>query len=275
MSWKILTVCGANISELLDVYSDFGVLGAEEVSETEIRLYVDTSRFEPLREGFSKILAQHDLQLCNEEVGVDQNWTIQCEELLEPLTLGELRVVPLHSALLPEKREARDLFLYVGMGFGTGHHATTHMMIEELQKLSYIPRSVLDVGAGSGILSVAAVKYFNAQVCAIEYDSDACENAEVNFSLNGVQDSIEMRTERYTPTSTTYDLIIANVYTEVLCQNESGFCQQLAPGKEILLSGIQHKERGQILETFREPRWHLESERERSGWMFFRLRRNA
>ncbi len=275
MSWKILTVCGANILELLDVYSDFGVLGAEEVSESEIRLYVETSHFEPLREDFSKILAQNDLQLTNEEIGEDQNWTIQCEELLEPLILGDIRVVPLHSARLPEKREARDLFLYVGMGFGTGHHATTHMMIEELQKLPDVPSSVLDVGAGSGILSVAAVKHFNAQVCAIEYDRDACENAEVNFTLNGVQDSIEMRAELYTPSSTRYDLIIANVYTEILCQNEGGFYQQLAPGKALLLSGIQQKERGQILGAFREPRWHLESERERSGWMFFRLRRNS
>ncbi|MCB0334548.1 MAG: 50S ribosomal protein L11 methyltransferase, partial [Bdellovibrionales bacterium] len=200
MNWKKVTIAGDAILELIAHYDTFGVLGAEQVSDVEVQLYVNAEVYDPQKTAFQKLLKQECLSLTSEEKGENQNWTLQCAELLEPRMLGNLRIVPLHEPQPPKESNENDLFVYVGMGFGTGHHATTQMMIEEVQQLSYSPETVLDVGAGSGILSLAVARCFGSKVCAVESDPDACANAAINLSLNSLEQCIELHQEYYTPT---------------------------------------------------------------------------
>ncbi|MEX0892638.1 MAG: 50S ribosomal protein L11 methyltransferase [Gemmatimonadota bacterium] len=130
------------------------------------------------------------------------------------------------------------------MAFGTGEHPTTRGTLRLLQQAAPAGAAVLDVGAGSAVLAIAAARLGAAAALAVEADGDAIDNALENVALNGVADRVEVAharvdaawlAERRAPG---WDLILANVLSSVLVPLLAAFRAALAPGGRLVLSGI-------------------------------------
>ena len=138
-----------------------------------------------------------------------------------------------------------------GMAFGTGHHPTTRMCLELLESHVQPGDRVLDLGCGSGILSIAAAKLGAAEVFGLEIDPIAVSVAECNLRENGVKDSV--RTDEATlphpkAESDGYDLLVANVSAKVITELADHIVGVVRSGGTLIFSGILDKQQTEVIE---------------------------
>ena len=134
-----------------------------------------------------------------------------------------------------------------GMAFGTGHHPTTRMCLEELSRQDLSAKAVLDIGSGSGILSIAAVKLGAQSSFGIDIDENATDSALNNIQMNGVSENITMKTGVLEDLDTTfkYDVIVANITAQIIVSLVPSMSLYLKPDGIVITSGI-------LLELFPE-----------------------
>jgi ribosomal protein L11 methyltransferase len=129
-----------------------------------------------------------------------------------------------------------------GMAFGTGTHASTRLVLEELQELAdrdISPPRILDVGCGSGILSIAAVKRWPTATCvAIDHDQLAIDATLDNASINRVADRIEGALTPCGELTEAFPLVLANIQASVLRMLMAALVERTAPGGTLILSGL-------------------------------------
>lgn len=195
------------------------------------------------------------------------NWAALCPELLHPIKAGIFCVNPCASdnGILPQDGV---IHIIPGMGFGTGHHDTTHALLQMISGLSEDPKyavledssmSIVDVGTGSGILSIAAAMAFpNASVVATDIDEAALGNAAENCRINGVSGHVSLLHCSIPALSSPADLVIANLYAELLIQLRDELFSLLKPGGTLLLSGIAVERDDEVAAVFSELPLRLE-----------------
>ncbi len=130
----------------------------------------------------------------------DEDWARRSQENLKAIEAGGLIIAPPWDVPRPGNKtgsagHAADLPVIViepSTGFGTGHHATTRLCLQLLQRLEVRGARVLDIGTGSGVLALAAWKLGAADVVAIDNDPDALDNARANIARNGAAPSIDI-----------------------------------------------------------------------------------
>ena len=116
------------------------------------------------------------------------------------------------------------------MGFGSGHHATTRLCLAALQRLDLRGRRVLDIGTGSGVLALAALRLGAAGVVAIDVDPDALENARGNAALNGSPAGVEFRQSDFRQeTGLAGDVVLANLTGAMLAAGAASLARTVAP----------------------------------------------
>jgi len=129
-----------------------------------------------------------------------------------------------------------------GMAFGTGTHASTRLVLEELQALAdagALPARVLDVGCGSGILAIAAVKRWPGATCvAVDNDPIAITATEDNAAVNRVTDRLAASTRALDELAEAFPLVLANIQAHVLRALQALLIERTAPGGTLVLSGL-------------------------------------
>jgi ribosomal protein L11 methyltransferase len=156
------------------------------------------------------------------------------------------------------------LLLDPGMAFGTGLHPTTRLCLRAAEELVLPGQRVLDVGAGSGILSIAAARLGAAYVEAVELDPVAAAVCTDNVQRNGVADRVHVRpgTIDGAP-SEPFDLLLANITIRTLLELERVIALQLAPGGRAVLSGVLEDRVDELLEAFAAGGWqHVRTDQE-------------
>lgn len=152
------------------------------------------------------------------------DWEKQWLSELEPLMIGRLfSVVPISLAgrtkPLVESHTRIEIVISAAGGFGTGHHPTTRMCLELMEEIAsrFVGADVLDVGCGSGILSIAAAKLGARSVTAVDIEQSALECTLRNASINGVQDRIQVKlSDLASAVDGSYDIIVSNLLTELI-----------------------------------------------------------
>jgi ribosomal protein L11 methyltransferase len=154
-----------------------------------------------------------------------------------------------------------------GMAFGTGTHPTTILCIRALEKMIRGGEKVIDVGCGTGVLSIAAAKLGAKEVLAVDLDQVAVESAAFNAEINRVSDRVNVRkNDLLRQLDGTYDLIVANILAEVIVTFADQVAERLKPNGIYITSGIISKkaevvkdaleEAGlPVMETFNEDDW--------------------
>jgi ribosomal protein L11 methyltransferase len=161
-------------------------------------------------------------------------------------------VVPSWESYTPAAGEV-VVELDPGMAFGTGTHATTRAVLEEMQALADTGRSfdrVLDVGAGSGILAIAAIKLWGGTAVAIDNDPVALAACLDNAAKNGVGGRMEADKLSLADDHAQYPLVLANIQAHVLRELREPLCASVAPGGTLILSGILTPQAQALSEEF-------------------------
>jgi ribosomal protein L11 methyltransferase len=166
------------------------------------------------------------------------------------------------------------LIIQPSTGFGTGHHATTRLCLQGLQTLDLRGLSILDVGAGSGVLALAARKLGAHRALGVDVDPDAVRAAIDNLPLNAEIDNVAFQVSDFTTSSPApADVVTANLTGALLCRASADLMKVLPPDGVLIVSGLQAHERDEVVQAFRAL--NVEWECEEEGWVGLLFRRPA
>lgn len=163
-----------------------------------------------------------------------------------------------------------------GMAFGTGHHGTTALCLEYIRDCleGGSGYTVLDVGTGTGILAMAALKFGAAGGAGIDNDPDAVAAASQNIINNGMQDRVEISGRDLSLLTTQYDIVVANIIHDALVELADDLIRVIRSGGWLILSGIlEENQRANIEELFQARGLAVESARQRNEWAAVLLRK--
>ncbi len=162
------------------------------------------------------------------------------------------------------------------MSFGTGHHATTWLMTAELMKRDLSGLSGLDMGSGTGVLAIVAVKRGAEHVDAVDIDDWAYENSRENIAENGVEGRVTpVLGDASAIAGREYDFILANINRNILLADMPRYAETLRAGGELIMSGILERDVQAIEERAAGLGLRPEGTRVREGWAVVVCRREA
>jgi ribosomal protein L11 methyltransferase len=201
------------------------------------------------------------------------NWAEKWKGSFRVQQIGSLRISP--PWLADESASPATLLINPGMAFGTGEHATTRCVLRMMER--HMPRgaTVADLGAGSGILSIAAALRGARAAIAIENDADAVSNAEENISINGVEDRVQFLegdAELLLPLVAPVDFIVANIVSSVLLQLLPLMRKSLSSDGTVVVSGILLDESDAFLRSATGAGWTVLDREEEDIWCAFAIR---
>ena len=203
----------------------------------------------------------------NVEPAPDVDWSSEWRKGIRAQELGPLTIAP--PWLAGKYDPDRLIVIDPGMAFGTGEHATTRGVVRLLPLVLRPDDRVADLGAGSAVLSIAAVKLGASHAFAIELDHDAIANAQENVERNGVADRVtvfEGDAGVLLPLVAPVRVILANIISSVLVQLLPGMATALTPDGKAILSGILQAERDDMISVLESQGWTLESEDREDVW---------
>lgn len=257
-----MIVKSANASELFKSFAfELGVTCVEERGERFIiRDEEDLQNLKFAFEEFKKGLARSlnldaDLQI---EISKKQNkdWLDEYKKGVAPVAVGKFYVRPSWCERSQDPALI-NLLIDPALAFGSGHHESTNMCLALLSELARAGMSALDVGCGSGILSIA-MKKLGAKVSACDTDEQAVAATQQNAEKNGVQidkiwlGSVSNLSEQSSSKSAQpqFDLIVANIIADVILILSADLKKALKPGGKLVLSGILEKYKDRIEQAF-------------------------
>lgn len=197
----------------------------------------------------------------------DVDWSERWKDRVTRHDLGALSVAP--PWLVSDARDERTIVIDPGMAFGTGEHATTRGMIRLMQGVIRHGDVVADLGAGSAVLAIAAVKLGAARAAAIELDADAIGNADANVARNAVGGRVQViegDAETLLPLVAPVRVVLANILSSVLIQLLPVIGDSLTPDGVAILSGMLVDERAHMIEILTRTGWTIGAEDREELW---------
>lgn len=203
----------------------------------------------------------------------DADWTDAWKAGYVPQRIGRVVIVP---SWLEEPIGADEVALRLdpGMAFGTGLHPTTRGCLTLLQSISPMPSTVLDVGSGSGILALAALRLGAERAVCYDTDPLAVEATLANAAANGLEDRITAQLGSLPPMPGTepYPLVLANLVAAVLIDLAEGLAKHTAAGGTLLASGIIEGRADDVLAALAAAGFAIEGRLDDGEWVSLDLR---
>jgi len=255
----------------LGVAEDIKGEGLYEISayfpmETEIAIVIDSLKeySELLKQSMSDVtigpVSAHNIDRSDWEV-----W----KSVLKKVRAGKTVIIkPPWEEHLAEGNEI-VIEINPSLAFGTGHHETTRLCIEVIEKAVQRGdvKSMLDVGCGSGILSITALKLGVRDVTGFDMDPIAIKESRKNAEKNGVLDKINFFCGYIQSAKGNYDLIVANVYVEPILLMKEEFRAKLSPGGTLIVSGIPHTRQDEALRGLKEAGFLVSNKYREGDWV--------
>lgn len=192
-----------------------------------------------------------------------QNWNAVWEAQFHPISVGDWTVrASFHAAATTQ----HELIIDPQMSFGTGHHATTQLMLEQLVALDCANTSVFDVGTGTGVLAIAAKKMGASTVFGVDIEDWCVENAKENASKNGILD-ISFSTDDIDSVATNFDVLLANINRNVLLDHLPKYATLLNKNGILLLSGFHEDDVEGLTDLAKKNGFRSKGKTEKEGWI--------
>lgn len=248
--------------------AELGVLGFESFTETSdgLSAYIQTQDWKEGMLEEVQILNSDEVDFEIRQEEIEQvNWNEQWEKNFDAIEIqGKVSVrAPFHK----DPNLEYDIVIEPKMSFGTGHHETTHLMIEYLLELELAGKSVLDMGCGTGILAIFSEMRGASSVDAIDIDSWCFENSIENVSRNYCERIRVMEGDASLLNGNRYDLIIANINRNILMNDMKTYVESLKPEGVLLLSGFYQDDVNQINELAEKLGLAKAGEKVKNSWV--------
>lgn len=224
---------------LIASLSDFNATGFEQHDEELIAWFNedDYNEVEIL-----PLLSSYPYQV---ERVKEQNWNEIWEQDFQPVVVDDFCAIRAHFHR-PITSVQHEIIITPKMSFGTGHHATTYMMIQQMESINFLNKTVFDFGTGTGILAILAEKLGAKHVTAIDVDNWSIDNAAENIERNQCL-AINLHLSSKVPDGKIFDIILANINKNVILQHLEDLVKALNTGGVIVLSGLMKEDEKDII----------------------------
>ena len=254
---------------LIAMLSDLQYEGFEE-EKNILKAFIPKPLFN--EEQLKELAEQFQLKYSVTELP-DTNWNKVWESNFQPVIVENFCVVRagFHE---PVKDVEHEIIITPKMSFGTGHHATTYMMLQQMQDIDFQGKHVLDFGTGTGVLAILADKLGAASVIAIDNDTWSIENATENFKNNSVK-NIDLKLADHPVANGACDIILANITRNVIQENFPLFNKYLIDKGILLLSGLLSEDEQHIMSLASTYNFVLDKQLQRDNWISLKLIKNT
>ena len=193
------------------------------------------------------------------------NWNAEWEKNFNPIVVGDQCAIraPFHDPFDVKY----DIIIEPKMSFGTGHHETTHMMIEHVLASDFTKKSVLDMGCGTGLLAILAMKKGASRVEAIDIDNWCYLNSLENISRNDCDQITVLEGDASLLEGKRFDVIIANINRNILLNDLSTYVACLNKNASLFLSGFYDSDFELVQESCENLGLKFETKRTRNNWV--------
>ena len=195
----------------------------------------------------------------------EKNWNEEWERQLQPININNFAGIRA-SFNEPIQGVEHEIIITPKMSFGTGHHATTFLMIDLMQKVNFKNKKVLDFGTGTGVLAILEEKLGATSVLAIDCDEWSINNASENIETNNCERIIIEQRNNITGIYSV-DIILANINYNVLKENVKNFSILLKSKSILIVSGFLSGDESAIVSDFVKNGFINKRQREKDGWM--------
>ncbi len=242
-----------------------GYEGFEE-NETELKAFISEAAFEPslLKELAFKYQLTYTVQTI-----AAQNWNAVWESNFQPVIVDDFVAVRAHFHEAAKGVE-HEIVITPKMSFGTGHHATTFMMMQQMRNIDFRHKSVFDFGTGTGVLAILAEKLGAKKILAVDNDDWSIENASENFSRNNCA-AIALKKVDTAAAGKAFDIILANINKNVILDNMAVLAGQVVPGGTLLFSGLLREDEKDIVASAEKQLLVFAGAVEKDNWLCLRF----
>lgn len=259
-----------NIEPLITLFAELSFDGFEE-KETGFNAYisVDFANLDVLAEKLSKMGHFYDFSYATQLIKY-QNWNAIWEAGFEPIVVDDFCGIraDFHDNIAGVEHE---LVINPKMAFGTGHHETTHQMIQIMRDLDFQNKRIFDYGCGTGILAILASKLGAKFVVAVDIESESylntIENASINqidniYAVEGTLDVIEIQE---------FGIILANINRNVILSSLKPLKKYLGPNGQLIISGFLKDDESKMLDAVNETGFRILKQCQRNNWLCWKL----
>lgn len=192
------------------------------------------------------------------------NWNEEWEKNFSPINVENQ--VSIRAEFHENQNLTHEIIIQPKMSFGTGHHATTYLMIQQMLDLDFQNKAVLDMGCGTSVLAIFAKQKGAGKTVAIDIDEWSVENSVENAERNGVELEVSQGTAENLGKEK-FDIILANINRNILISDIPTYVSVLNDGGQLLLSGLCFFDVDDILEVCTQQNLTLKKKLQREEWV--------
>ncbi|MBX2906823.1 MAG: 50S ribosomal protein L11 methyltransferase [Taibaiella sp.] len=265
MVHKEITINGLQAEQreiAMALLNDLGYTGFEE-REDALLAYIPEAEFD---EGIITSMAEEQGYTYSIADVAEQNWNALWESGFEPVVVGDFCTIRAHFHA-PARDTTHEIVITPKMSFGTGHHATTQLMILAMQGIDFAGRRVLDFGTGTGVLAILAEKLGGADILAIDNDEWAVNNSIENTERNATRHVLVQRATLEDTDGGCFEVVLANINRHILLETMSLLYSKTCSSGILVMSGLLEEDEAIVTQAAKDAGFGIKHVNKLNGWI--------
>jgi ribosomal protein L11 methyltransferase len=253
---------------LIAQLNEIGFDGFEEETN-ELKAFIPSANFD---ESIFNLIVDINTLKYTKSIIKKENWNAIWEADFEPIEVAYPNSSKPFVYIRAGFHEAKEGFEYdivvtPKMSFGTGHHATTFLMVQQMSQINFTGKTVIDFGTGTGVLAILADKMGASQILGIDCDDWSIENAEENAGINNCENIRLLKAETVPPQKEKVDIMLANINLNIISEHILAIKAAVKSNGIILFSGIMLHDEPNIINVIEKEGIIIKEIFKRDNWL--------